>query len=592
MAFRRFTVGQTLWFGFGLLQAMLAILASVSYSYLKASRAISTRLAEESVVRAQIAADMERTLAGAQDSLRVYHLTNRPGSYEQGFAHLKDFQGDLARAEELVGKGLVPPNLAESVAELGRRAQVFRSEAEELHVLRGRIAASREGTDAAFEKLTSVLAQYAAGSDNDSLLDLVLMQQVSTIRVSTLEAYIDRDAGRAKDALVRFGGFKKQVSGNREVSQSFEILMARLGEAVGLFGQFEATYASWSADADKLTALAAGIGRPAMGEVREVSLFSAAEMDRAARIVTWGMIGALGVGLAVAAYVGRSVRSALGSTAEAMAETADQLSGAVQQVAGASRKLASETAGQAAALEQTSSAVTELAGLTRSSETIAHAMADSARKTAAGAETGMRDMEAMGLAIGKISQSSGEVAKIVATIDEIAFQTNLLALNAAVEAAHAGSAGAGFAVVAGEVRTLALRSAEAAQITRDKVQAAGANIHCGVELAVRAAGNFEALARQSKALADQAAGVAAASKEQRMGLDQISDATRSLDNATHANAESADETAQAAAFLEKSIETVVSTAKGLVGRGSPQQAEAHGPARRMAGLAVLAGGRV
>jgi len=601
MAFRRLTVGQTLWFGFGLLLAMLAILASVSYSYLGISRASSTRLADESVVRAQIASDMERALAGAQDSLRVYHLTNRPGSYEQGFARLKDFQGDLARAEDLVGKGLVPPGFAESVSELGRRAQVFRSEAEALHALRGQIAYSRENTDAGFEKLTSVLAQYAAGSDNDSLLDLVLMQQVSTIRVSTLEAFIDRDAVRANDALARFGRFKRQVADNREIAQTFDALMAKLSDAVGLFGRFEATYAAWAADGDKMTTLAADIGRPAMTEVREVSLFSAAEMDRAARIVTWGMIGALGLGLAVAAYVGKNVRAALGATAKTMAETADQLADAVQQVAGASRKLAAETSGQAAALEQTSSAVTELAGLTRSSEAIAHAMADSARKTAAGAETGMRDMEAMGNAIGKISQSSGEVAQIVSTIDEIAFQTKLLALNAAVEAAHAGAAGAGFAVVAEEVRTLAHRSAEAAQITRDKVQAAVANIHCGVELATRAAGTFENVARQSQALADQAAGVAAASKEQRLGLDQISDATRSLDNATHANAANADETAQAAAFLEKSIETVVTTARHLVGRNSPAraapQAETrdlgtrNGPAQRMAGKVVLAGDR-
>jgi methyl-accepting chemotaxis protein len=428
------------------------------------------------------------------------------------------------------------------------------------------------------------------------------MQQVSTIRVNTLEAFIDRDADRANDALARFGRFKRQVAGNKEIAQAFDALMMKLSDAVRLFGRFEATYATWAADGDKLTALASEIGRPAMAEVRQISLFSAAEMDRAARIVTWGMIGALGMGLAVAAYVGRSVRWALGATAKTMAETADQLSGAVQQVAGASRKLAAETSGQAAALEQTSSAVTELAGLTRSSEAVAHEMADTARKTAAGAETGMRDMEAMGNAIGKISQSSGEVAKIVGTIDEIAFQTKLLALNAAVEAAHAGAAGAGFAVVAEEVRTLAHRSAEAARITREKVQAAGANIHCGVELATRAAGTFENVARQSKVLAEQAAGVAAASREQRLGLDQISDATRSLDNATHANAASADETAQAAAFLEKSIETVVTTAKALVGQGSPSrttpQAETRdpgardGPGRRVVGGVVLAGGRV
>src|SRR5690606_8490276 len=95
---------------------------------------------------------------------------------------------------------------------------------------------------------------------------------------------------------------------------------------------------------------------------------------------------------------------------------------------------------------------------------------------------GVERMERLAGAIGKIKGSADETAKIVKTIDEIAFQTNLLALNAAVEAARAGEAGKGFAVVAEEVRNLAQRSAEAAKTTSALIEGSVASVGEGVEL--------------------------------------------------------------------------------------------------------------
>src|SRR5207244_3670763 len=135
-------------------------------------------------------------------------------------------------------------------------------------------------------------------------------------------------------------------------------------------------------------------------------------------------------------------------------------------------------------------------------------------------EEGVRSMQHLSEAITKIKGSADSTAKIVKTIDEIAFQTNLLALNAAVEAARAGDAGKGFAVVAEEVRNLAMRSAEAAKHTANLIEESVKNADGGVALNQEVLSNLQEINGQIEKVSEVVAEIAAASDQQSQGVEQ------------------------------------------------------------------------
>lgn len=166
-----------------------------------------------------------------------------------------------------------------------------------------------------------------------------------------------------------------------------------------------------------------------------------------------------------------------------------------------------------------------------------------------GAQSGQSSMVELSRAIDLIKQSSDETAKIVKTIDEIAFQTNLLALNAAVEAARAGDAGKGFAVVAEEVRSLAQRSAEAAKNTAELIEGSVKNADLGVRLSSDVAKQLEDIVVGSGKVNDIVAEIAAASVEQSKGIGQINSAVGQVNNVTQQNAANSEESASAAEEL-------------------------------------------
>ena len=167
-----------------------------------------------------------------------------------------------------------------------------------------------------------------------------------------------------------------------------------------------------------------------------------------------------------------------------------------------------------------------------------------------------QSMRAMDQSMTEISTAGEEIGKIIKTIDEIAFQTNLLALNAAVEAARAGEAGKGFAVVADEVRNLAQRAAEAARNTSGMIENTVRKINDGSDLAKRTFEAFEKVAGSAGKVADLVSEIAAASKEQAQGIDQVNIAISQIDKVTQQTAANASQGANSAEKLHLQSENL------------------------------------
>ncbi len=166
-----------------------------------------------------------------------------------------------------------------------------------------------------------------------------------------------------------------------------------------------------------------------------------------------------------------------------------------------------------------------------------------------------------------VKTASREMAQIVARIDEVAFQTNLLALNAAVEAERAGDAGAGFAVVANEVRSLAGRAAQASAATGELIRANQESTTLGAELVVKAQADVERVAESSCKVANLVKEIAAASGEQNQGIGAVTQAVADIDRVTQISAAGAQESASAAEALlgqARRLRELVEELTGLV----------------------------
>ena len=286
----------------------------------------------------------------------------------------------------------------------------------------------------------------------------------------------------------------------------------------------------------------------------------------------------LAVGIASGIVVVRSIVRVLKQVSQSLDEGADQVAAAAGQMSSSSQSLAEGASQQAASLEESSASLEEMASMTQRNAENAQRANELAQQTRAAAETGSADMEAMSRAMMAIHTSSDEIAKIIKTIDEIAFQTNILALNAAVEAARAGEAGMGFAVVADEVRNLAQRCAQSARETSGKIESAVANTAQGVALSTKVAEGLTAIVSKVRQVADLAAEVAAASREQSQGVSQVNLAVTEMDKVTQANAANAEESSAAAEELNAQAETLTDAMTELL-RLVGGQTAAHRPGR-------------
>ena len=257
----------------------------------------------------------------------------------------------------------------------------------------------------------------------------------------------------------------------------------------------------------------------------------------------------IGVGVAlltfglVILYIYKGIVRPLNSAVMGLMQGTSQSESSSAQVSSVSQLQATGASKQAATVEETKSSLEVITSMTQQNAKSADDATVIANSASKSADEGVKSMEKMSTAIEEIKSSANETAKIVKTIDEIAFQTNLLALNAAVEAARAGDAGKGFAVVAEEVRSLALRSAEAAKNTAEMIEESVNNANNGYEISREVAEALEEITNSSNKVNTLLSEIAAASNEQAQGVEQINVAIEQIDDITQSNAASAEESA-------------------------------------------------
>lgn len=237
-----------------------------------------------------------------------------------------------------------------------------------------------------------------------------------------------------------------------------------------------------------------------------------------------------------------------------VASASDQVASASEQVQIGSQSLAQGASEQASTVEEVSASLQEIASMARHSAESAREAKGLAEMACSSASSGMQSITALTEAVSRIKTAADSTAKIMKTIDEIAFQTNLLALNAAVEAARAGEAGKGFAVVAEEVRNLAIRTAQAAKETADLIEESVRSAGEGVTTSQNTLSGLAEISERANRVAEVMVEILSAAEQQEVGLSQVTTAMEQVSQVTQQVAANSEESAATAEELSSQAE--------------------------------------
>ncbi len=293
---------------------------------------------------------------------------------------------------------------------------------------------------------------------------------------------------------------------------------------------------------------------------------SATATASAVRAKTWiWIVFALAIGSSVtlAIFNIRSIVGPLDKAVSRLRDNAAQVASAARQVSSSSQTLAQGASEQAASVEETSAATEEITAMARKNSDHAPAAGSEVDAVTADIAVANRNLESMTESMHGIESAASKMATIIQVIDQIAFQTNILALNAAVEAARAGDAGMGFAVVAGEVGTLAQRSADSARDTAALIEEAIATTRAGVSQLHTLTESVHTITERSARVRDLVQHVTQGSHEQARGASEIAGALTQMDSATQNVAANAEESAAASEELSGQAVALMDVVKQL-----------------------------
>ncbi len=589
--------------GFAALIVIACALGGLAVFSMSGVKTIANVLALENVPCVAVANDVERTSLLTMYETRGYAFTEEKQYLDGARKNLEGVKENLKKAK-LHAEKFSMAVLKDNAAKAEAKALDYEKLLEQTVVKTEAMEKNKQDSLAAADKYMKVCADYRASQGQALDKDVTDALKVSTgtagqstaeaeekiqdrvwkmatandivdignmIRIGTWQAIATRDPKLFIETEKRFDAVGKKLDELKAKTrqplnlQQIEDCRAAVKAYLGCMEEF---LANWLAreeigkqsgiaaqavlDAAKDTSLAG------MNDTAKSSGEAATSLGSASLTMIVGLSIGVVVGILLAIFITRSITGPINRVIAGLSTGSEQVTSASGQVSQASQQLAQGASEQASSLEETSSSLEEMASMTRQNADNATQANTVAKEAATLAGTGVESMKRMTEAIDKIKASASETAKIIKTIDEIAFQTNLLALNAAVEAARAGEAGKGFAVVAEEVRNLARRSAEAAKTTADLIEGSQKNADAGVSVTAEVAKNLAGIKENAGKVATLIAEIAAASKEQSQGIDQVNTAVSEMDKVVQQNAANAEESASASEELSGQAEELTS----------------------------------
>jgi len=453
------------------------------------------------------AKDMQRNVVQVQQFLSDVSATRGLDGLDDGFKLADENRGEFLAHAELFRGYLLARN---DTAELAALAQVVRD------------------FDTYYRAGEAMARAYVEGGPEKGNPMMPGFDQASLALQKGMTAFVDNEVGHMNDDVAAVG---QRALWMRNLAVG---LCAMVCLVTGL-----ASLGIGRSVVRPVTAAAAAAQRISRGDLRHQ--FIPKGRDEIGR-----MLGALG-----------TMQQSLLSLVAQVRTGIEQVGNASAEISQANNDLSLRTERQAAALEQTTAAMQHLGEAAQGSAGDAQTANELAREAARVAEQGGQVVAEVVATMQRINASSRQVADIVGVIDAIAFQTNILALNAAVEAARAGEQGLGFAVVAGEVRQLAGRSADAAREIKRLIADSVAEVDAGTEQVARAGstmGNVVASIDRVTQIVDQISSVGQA---QSRSVAEVTQAVQLMDQSTQQNAALVEQTAAAAESLKQQAQGLV-----------------------------------
>ena len=575
------TLGKRISIGFGILVFITLVLGAIGVFNMRGAASDSANLSQMYAPETQVASNIFKSANQIRYDIRGFVMNDDEASLAKAKKGFIELQKLLAEAQALGTKynlkglleqeKLASKGLEEYIASVERVEKIYMNKKSFSKALDENavifVKNAKDYYDSQEEALKKEIGENVGAAKLVSRIEKVgyitsIIELGTNARVNGQKAQVRNDATILEKALQNFEPMYQKIAQIRAITvkpinleqlknieaagKSYE---ASLKGFAGVMHDTEAESKILVKTAADVLSTAVIVVDGALKIVVEVSNASTTSLNTASWVMIVGLLAALIVSILVAFFIIRSIVKIVTESVQSLSEGTTQVVSASEQISSASVSLAEGASSQASSVEEVSATIEQATASNNQNADNSREANILAQHSNDAAKIGnQRVVELMG-AMEQITASSQKIAKIIKTIDEIAFQTNLLALNAAVEAARAGEHGLGFAVVAEEVKNLAERSAGAAKEITGIIETSIDQVKMGTDVANKTKESFTDILNGIKKTSDLIGEIAISAKEQAEGMNQIAIAMGSVDQITQQNASASEETAAAAEEL-------------------------------------------